>query len=101
MFAISNINIRRPGLRIWSMLFCPDKSVMCSRRVYWFRLEKMVRAQYLFSMSACTLWEPRDLWVGAYWDTSEYKSLILFICLIPCLPLRLHFKKSYGTGGVS
>lgn len=101
MLGISDINIRRPDLRIWSLLFCPDKSLSRSRRLYWFRMEKMVRDQYLFSLSACTIWEPRDLWVGAYWDASEYASLFLYICIIPCLPLRLHFKKSYGVGGVS
>lgn len=101
MFAVSNINFRRPGLRVWSLLFRPEKAVTRAHRIYWFRLEKMVRDQYLFSLSVCTICDPRELWIGAYWDTSEYASLILLICLIPCLPLRLHFKKLYGTGGVS
>ena len=37
------------------------------------------------------LWEPRDLWFGVYWRTDRargYRELVLYICLVPCLPLR-------------
>ena len=41
--------------------------------------------------------EPRDLWVGAYWNYAEsiesaYKRLDLFICLLPTLPIHLRFE---------
>ena len=37
------------------------------------------------------LLEPRDLWVGLYWNKVENKSqrMDIYICIIPCLPLRI------------
>lgn len=46
--------------------------------------------------------EPRDLWVGAYWDfypyiwnpdQSEHWVFDLYVCLIPCLPLHLRWAR--------
>jgi hypothetical protein len=34
------------------------------------------------------LWEPRDMWVGLYWQRICGHTL-LYICLIPCLPIRI------------
>ena len=98
MVKISDINIRRPGLRLWSFLF------HTGRRLYWLRMERMRGPSNggrtpLHSFSACTIWEPRDLWIGLYW-VKESEGLILFLCLLPCLPLRLHFKKKFGAGGI-
>lgn len=30
------------------------------------------------------MWEPRDLWLGAYRDTARCR---LYVCLLPCLPV--------------
>ncbi len=49
-------------------------------------------------------WEPRDLWVGIYWDVmkvistnyelkdSHYIILKIYICLIPCFPIMISKK---------
>lgn len=40
------------------------------------------------------LFEPRDLWVGAYWrlgHEADYRTLTVYVCLIPCLPVRADF----------
>ncbi len=40
--------------------------------------------------------EPRDLWVGIYWDLTRemrgMRHLDVYICLLPMLPLRLMFQ---------
>jgi hypothetical protein len=40
--------------------------------------------------------EPRDLWVGAYWRLQSRRRdrrLRLYLCLLPCLPLRVTLVK--------
>ena len=41
-------------------------------------------------------YEPRDLWVGVFWDRREWndlkevvrgRSLHIYVCLIPCFPI--------------
>jgi hypothetical protein len=36
--------------------------------------------------------EPRDVWVGVFWDrdvdTYERTWLTVYVCLLPCLPVR-------------
>lgn len=51
-----------------------------------------------FDMSARStfqvLWEPRDLWVGVYWTTCSKivgDTLDIYICLLPCLPIKLQW----------
>jgi hypothetical protein len=51
--------------------------------------------------SVALLWEPRDLWVGVYWDKDASASFYdpsctilereyrVYVCLIPCLPIRV------------
>ncbi len=48
--------------------------------------------------------EPRDVWLGVFWDHDEakitrpdwsgvdyYERLTLYVCLLPCLPIRLRW----------
>jgi hypothetical protein len=40
------------------------------------------------------LFEPRDLWVGAFWTASAddtARVLTVYLTLFPCLPIRLRF----------
>lgn len=45
--------------------------------------------------SAVTLhFEPRDLWVGVYWDvivglTGKWIALDVYVCIVPCAPILL------------
>lgn len=39
------------------------------------------------------LWEPRDLWIGVYWNRKtnvgiEIECLDIYVCLVPCVPIR-------------
>lgn len=42
--------------------------------------------------------EPRDIWVGVYWDNENYRNdgstqRTVYVCLLPMLPIRfLWFK---------
>lgn len=41
--------------------------------------------------------EPRDLWVGVYWDREQvpgphYDITHVYICLIPCFPIHLTWR---------
>lgn len=40
------------------------------------------------------LFEPRDVWIGVYWNDyyeTGMHRLTLFVCLIPMLPLMIDF----------
>jgi hypothetical protein len=50
---------------------------------------------YSCRLSIRVLFEPRDLWLGAYWKRG-YNDLQVYLCLLPMLPIRLHFQRSYG-----
>lgn len=38
----------------------------------------------------------RDLWIGAYWTTEEFRAVTVWVCLLPCLPIRIKYVRSYG-----
>ena len=41
-------------------------------------------------------WKPEDAWVGAFWKTESAWNFYLWICLLPCLPIRLHRVRTWG-----
>jgi len=36
-----------------------------------------------------------DFWIGCFWKKAQ-NDLWIWICLIPCFPIRVHYQKSYG-----
>ncbi len=40
-------------------------------------------------ITAKPLWEPRDLWLGLFWKKPEPGTVVLFLCVVPCLPVRI------------
>lgn len=66
---------------------------LCLNRLYFYNKDRTQGA--MLSTSVC--FEPRDLWVGVYWTTNKADGdLFVFICLLPCFPIRFHWKRSYG-----
>lgn len=51
---------------------------------------------YSSRFSVRLLWEPRDIWVGVYWTREQVGEWFAYICLLPCLPIRVHYQKSFG-----
>ena len=47
----------------------------------------------LFRAECRLRFEPRDLWVGVYWEREHWPAEVLevFICLVPCFPPRLRW----------
>ncbi len=88
------LDVRRANFRLWSV------GHRIPRRLYLFRAE-WFRRRVLHRLSAALVWEPRDLWCGIYWTPGGYGHWFLYLCLLPCVPLRLHYHADYGAGGVS
>lgn len=47
-----------------------------------------------FGFALNLYFEPRDVWVGVYWDTcweGPEKTLELYVCIVPLFPLRVSF----------
>jgi hypothetical protein len=38
-------------------------------------------------VKARLLFEPRDLWVGIYWNRPVRRALQVYVCIVPMLPL--------------
>jgi len=50
------------------------------------RFFRLVLGDYWISL----LWEPRDCWIGLYWDLQRQAGVFsLYLCVIPTLPLRI------------
>lgn len=47
-------------------------------------------------VSLSIAFEPRDVWIGVYWDRPEFAKLVLYLCLIPMLPFRVAITTSHG-----
>ena len=73
----------------------PEKRLVLTR-LYWNRGTPGDGKGYSvkLSLSLCFAWY--DLWVGAFLKTKGRDGFILFLCLLPCLPLRVHYQRSYG-----
>lgn len=67
-------------------------------RAHWTRGDWLDGCGYGAALSLKIIWEPRDLWIGVYWTTdSRWRdNRIVYLCLLPCLPIRLHYQRSYG-----
>lgn len=53
------------------------------------------RGNYSAKLSIAIEFKLADFWVGAFWKTKRDESW-LWICVIPCVPLRVHYQRSHG-----
>lgn len=52
------------------------------------------------TINARLLFEPRDLWIGVYWNKvssieSAYRRLDLYVCILPMLPIKFVIEWGY------
>ena len=87
---------RRFRLQLMPNLIRPERRLVLTR-IYWntgaWRPNGSTFCSHKLSISVCWKWQ--DLWVGLF-IKPELWGFILYLCLIPCLPIRIHFKRSYG-----
>lgn len=88
----------QPGIKRFSMQWKPnlmyDEHRLCLTRICWNRgVPGDGGCSYKVSVSICWKWQ--DLWVGMF-IRPELWGFIAWICVIPCLPIRIHFKRAYG-----
>lgn len=43
-------------------------------------------------VSVRVLFEPRDLWLGVYWDRRP-GALVVYVCVLPMLPIRIEVRR--------
>ena len=71
---------------------------LCTWRATWNRGTVGNGHRYGAELSVGLVWEPRNLWVGVHWqkDRTNAHGMFVFICLLPCLPIRIHYHRFYG-----
>lgn len=61
-------------------------------RLVWIRY---VRPRDLSRVDVALEWKLQDLWIGAFWRTTEFGG-DLWVCLLPCLPLHLSWSDAHA-----
>lgn len=69
---------------------------ICLTRLRWERGKVGDGKGYSAKLSISLCFEPRDLWVGLFWSPSGHQEWMAWLCLLPALPIRVHFQRSYG-----
>lgn len=68
---------------------------LCLTRLRWERGTVGDGEGYSVKLSLSLGWKWQDLWVGLF-IKPEYTGWIAYLCLLPCLPIRIHYQRSYG-----
>jgi len=53
-------------------------------------------------LTAKWLWEPRDIWIGVFWNRTSGERLLndyllIYVCIIPCLPIAIAWRENDPT----
>jgi hypothetical protein len=68
---------------------------ICLTRIRWERGIVGDGQGYSCKLSLGVKFEPRDTYVGLAWFGGS-SGWLAHVCVLPCLPLRVNFVKSYG-----
>ena len=98
---MSTIGIRslpRPDRR-FGMKLCGnvirDQKRLVLLRAFWNRGTPGDGEGYGATLSVSICWAWYDLCVGLF-VRPELDAWIAYLCVLPCLPIRIHYKRSYG-----
>jgi len=85
--------IWRPRIQ-WRPNWMANERRLCLTRIRWEHGE-VGAGGYSAKLSISVQFIPHDVLIGLHWKPKLWGFLV-WICIIPCLPIRLHFKRSYG-----
>lgn len=85
-----------PPVRVWvGAVHMKDEARICLARVRFEMKDDHDRTvSNKWSLSLC--WKPQDGWIGAFWQTTSNWNFYLWICILPCLPIRIHRVRTWG-----
>lgn len=83
-------------LRIqWIPNWVKSERRLCLTRIRWERGKVGDGKGYSCKLSVSLIWEPRDIWIGLFWD-KKHSERTWYLCLLPLLPIRFKLLKSFG-----
>ena len=66
-------------------------------RIYWQTPnERGASGRLRHEVSIAVCWEPRDLWAGLFWEHNECERWVFYLCVLPCFPLRIKYRRHWG-----
>jgi hypothetical protein len=72
---------------------------ICLTRLRWERGVVGDGHGYSAKLSISLCWKLQDMWIGVFWrrhDCNPTNGWLAWFCLLPCLPIRLSYQRSYG-----
>jgi len=80
----------------WKSVFRWDKGVKRLRlfRVMWEQLTPD-GVEYSSKLSVAIDFKLEDFWLGVFWSKELFGAKV-WICLLPCVPLRIHLQQAWG-----
>lgn len=80
----------------WLPNLVPQERRVCLTRIRWETGAVGDGKGYSSKLSVSLILEPRDLWIGLFWEAKGTHERSWYLCLIPCLPIRFKLVRSFG-----
>lgn len=80
----------------WKPNIVGSERRICLTRIRWENGTPGDGKGYSSKLSVSLVFEPRDIWMGLYWNKPSQRECAAWMCLIPCFPIRIQLLKSYG-----
>lgn len=90
---VTKAGVRRFAIQ-WRPNFIRPERRLVLTRIYWNRRTPGING-YSACVSISLCWRWRSLYFGAL-IKPELWGFVVWFCVIPCFPIRIHLKRSYG-----